>query len=370
MDDRAVARHTLVAVGVVAAVVLAFHLRDLLAIAFTALVLASAIRPRVESLRRRGLPHSAAVALVYLVLGLALAALLMLVVPRVLYFAVEVVRDDLIGRQLRALAARLTLLSWKQLDIVIPVVRFPAYLQGLIDEAGTNAGRATLPLTMAMMRGIGGFGLVLVLAYYWLLAREPTLRLALRVVPPRSRLRAVRFWTSVEQRLGAWMRGQLTVMVLMGGAVLLGLLALGVPYAIPLAVMAGLFQAVPMLGPILSYAPIVLVALTVSSGHAVLALGYLLLLQQIDNAYVTPRVMQHTTGLNPLVVILAVVAGGMLGGIVGALLGVPVAAVVHAVLDHMPLGEEDRAERGNAPTVVRHSVDDEAGGADLPEPEV
>jgi predicted PurR-regulated permease PerM len=136
----------------------------------------------------------------------------------------------------------------------------------------------------------------------------------------------------IEDKLGAWLHGQLLLSVVVGTLVYVGLFLLGVEFALPLAIIAGLLEVVPIIGPIISAIPAVLIGLTVSPLFAALIGGLYLAVQQLENQIIVPQVMKRAVGLNPLFVILAVSVGGRLLGIAGALLAVPIAVVIQLII--------------------------------------
>ena len=124
-------------------------------------------------------------------------------------------------------------------------------------------------------------------------------------------------------------------MVTIGLASLAGLLVLRVPYSLPLAVFAGLMEAIPLAGPIVGAVPAVLVSLMVSGPTALIMLGWYILVQQVEGHILVPRIMNRAVGLNPLLVILALLTGGILDGIVGALVAIPVAAAIQIIVQRL-----------------------------------
>ncbi|KKS14295.1 MAG: hypothetical protein UU67_C0003G0017 [Candidatus Daviesbacteria bacterium GW2011_GWB1_41_5] len=144
----------------------------------------------------------------------------------------------------------------------------------------------------------------------------------------------------VEEKLGAWLRGQVVLSLLIGAMTYAGLLILGVEFALPLAILAGLLEVVPVIGPIIAAIPAVLLALTVSPFQAGLVTGLYVAIQQLEGHVVVPQVMRRAVGLNPLLVILAISVGGRLLGIGGALLAVPIAVVIQLVLQETLKVEE------------------------------
>ena len=136
----------------------------------------------------------------------------------------------------------------------------------------------------------------------------------------------------IENKLGAWLRGQLVLMLIIGVATYLGLILLGVDYALALAVIAGLLEIVPILGPIISAVPALIMGFVISPVTGFAVIGLYLLIQQLESNLIVPKVMQKAVGFNPLVTIIALMVGGQLMGIVGAILAVPIVIVAVEVV--------------------------------------
>ena len=135
----------------------------------------------------------------------------------------------------------------------------------------------------------------------------------------------------IEEKLGGWFRGQLFLSLVIGVLSFIGLSILGISYALPLAVIAGVMEVIPVIGPIISAIPPILIALTISP---ILGLGVAIMyfvIQQLENHLLVPQVMKRAVGLNPLVVILTIAVGSRLLGFAGALLAVPIAVVIQIV---------------------------------------
>ncbi|MGH2543102.1 MAG: AI-2E family transporter, partial [Ardenticatenaceae bacterium] len=143
--------------------------------------------------------------------------------------------------------------------------------------------------------------------------------------------------------LGDYIRGTGLLMLAIGVATFIGLLILRVPYPLALALLAGLFEAIPMVGATLGAIPAVLVAFTVSPMTGVLTILLFTLIQFFENNVLVPRIHEHSLGLNPLLVLIAVVAGASLNGMVGALLAIPVAGALQVIARYLvvePMIEE------------------------------
>ncbi|OGK19843.1 hypothetical protein A3C23_04020 [Candidatus Roizmanbacteria bacterium RIFCSPHIGHO2_02_FULL_37_13b] len=135
-----------------------------------------------------------------------------------------------------------------------------------------------------------------------------------------------------EKRLSAWMWGEIVLMTLIGLATYFGLFILQMKYVLPLAVLAGILEIVPMIGPIISAIPAVLVALAISPVMAVYTIVLYILIQQLENNLVVPMVMRKAVGLNPIFTLIALTVGGKLGGFLGILLSVPIALILETIL--------------------------------------
>jgi hypothetical protein len=142
-------------------------------------------------------------------------------------------------------------------------------------------------------------------------------------------------WREIESRLGGYVRGELLLMTSIGVLSSLGYLAIGLPYALALGVLAGLLEFVPMVGPTLGAIPAVLVALSISPQTALLVVGYTVVLQFSENHLLVPRLMGRSVGVSPIMVILAVFSFSSLLGITGAFLAVPLAAILQVLMDHL-----------------------------------
>jgi predicted PurR-regulated permease PerM len=131
----------------------------------------------------------------------------------------------------------------------------------------------------------------------------------------------------IETKIGAWIRGQIILSLIIGGAVYIGLISLSIPYAVPLAIIAGLMESIPNIGPTVSMVPAAVVGFTISPLHGGAVILLYFLIQQFENNLIVPLVMRRAVGLNPLVIIISLMIGLALGGPAGAVLSIPVVLV-------------------------------------------
>ncbi len=171
------------------------------------------------------------------------------------------------------------------------------------------------------------------LSYYLVLERPNLHKYLLRFFENHNaEERAEGLVLAIEHQVGGWVRGELLLMAVIGVMTYFGLVLLGVPYALPLAVIAGLLELVPNLGPTMAAIPAIIIGLTISP---VVALGTLIMaviIQQLENNFIVPKIMQSATGTQPLITILVLLVGFTLGGIPGAVLGMPIYLTIQTII--------------------------------------
>lgn len=351
MNAQQVFRTTLVVLSTLVLVYFVYLVGELLLALFIAIIFASTIRPAVDKLAGRRVPRGIAATLVTLGIVGVILGLLVVVTPPLIGMTVELFQGDVIMEEIRRLSSWLTFFGWANFRIVLPTITLPAQVAGLLDEAGDTAREIAWPVAQGTIFLLGQIVLMLVMAVYWLTSREQALALLLRLSPARQRSLVGEVWNGVEASLGAYTRGQLILMVSVGAACFMGFLVLRLPYAPALAVVAGLTEAIPMVGPLIGAIPAVLLGFTVSWQTALLVAGWYVVVQQLETHLLAPRVMRRTVGLNPILVIIALIAGATLKGVRGALVAVPVAGALQVIVQHTLL----------APAIKRRAAASETG---------
>lgn len=335
-----VARAGLVLVAVGAGCYLLWRVQEVLFLLVMAILLATAIEPLVNRLRRGPFTRGSGVLAVYTLIVLAIGIPAYALVPSLLTQAasfteslperLQQLRPYVIALQPRPLESA----ALSALDNAIQAVQSPQRpAQEQIVEASATAAHTVF-----------SFITVFVLAYYWLVERAAIKRVALRAAPTRYARGVHTVWMEVEDKLGGWVRGQLILMLAVGVMATIGYMVLGLPNPALLGVVAGVFEIIPIIGPYLAFAPAVLVALAaVDATRGLEVAAYALVIQQIESNILLPRVMRRTVGVSPLTVMLGILVGGALAGLPGAFLAVPLAGAIQVVLAHA-LHSEDPSQ--------------------------
>ncbi|MGD9647597.1 MAG: AI-2E family transporter [Pirellulales bacterium] len=332
---------TLVVVGVVGAFALAYVCRSVIFYLFAGIVIATALQPLVVRLMRLGLSRASAVAVVYLSLLMSGLVAAVSVVPAL---------TDQVGRMVNRLpdtytAAREQLLEVSSEPLARMFARIPATLPGLAQReevAGDAVETAAQALNYSdlIARGLFATLATLLLAFYWSLLSERTLRAMLFAVSPERRDTVRELVEGMQGKVGAYVRGQ-GILCLMVGVMSLGAYWLiGLPSPLALAAIAGVLEAVPIFGPALGALPAAVVALSVSPGKLVWVLVAAVVIQQLENYVLVPRVMDRAVGVNGLVTLLAIAGFGSLLGIAGAVLAIPLAAILQLLLERFLLSRQ------------------------------
>jgi len=291
-----------------------FYIRDILIQLLVALLIMIILNPLVTRLSRFRIPRALSVSIVYIVvfglLGFALASILPALVEQSASFA-------------NSLPKYLEDLNIPQVVTDGVAREFTAFLGNLPSQA--------LKFSVSVFNNALAVLAVLVFAFYLLLARDKIYsRLEMVFVEEKAK-KIANALAMLEARLGGWARGQLILMVVVGLANYIGLSLLGIPFALPLAVLHGLLEIVPNIGPFLGAIPSVIVGFGISpvAGLAVTALAFLV--QQTENYVLVPKVMEKSVGISPIVTLLALLIGARLAGVAGVILSVPTVITLHVL---------------------------------------
>jgi predicted PurR-regulated permease PerM len=218
-------------------------------------------------------------------------------------------------------------------------------LQGLLSAAAGVAAQAPRLVSVAadVFSGVLYLVFTLILALYLTIDGTRVRNYILELFPFEWQPHGLKVSERIGNRLGAWARGEAVLGTIVGTLTWIGALIIGLPYAGALALIAAVGELIPNLGPIVAGVVLVLVGFATSPTQGLLALGLAIVVQQLENNLIVPRVMSQAVDLHPVVVMLAILAGGELLGIPGALLAVPVAASLSVVVTEIQ--RERRARR-------------------------
>ncbi len=290
------------------------QIRDILFLLFISFLLMTALNPLVLILEKFRIPRLLGILLIYAIIiglfGVSFAS----AIPTLISQSVKLIQD------LPSFAAR-----------VLPYWNIDA---DTLTKQMTPIGENVVKLSIGIFSNIITTLTVLVFTFYFLLERRHAEDILKTMIGEAIARQVFVVLRTIEKRLSAWVHGELLLMAFIGIFSYAGLSFLRIDFALPLALIAGLLEIVPLIGPIVSAVPAVLVALATSPLLALTVIALFFIIQQIENNILVPIVMKQSVGLSPLVTILALMVGARFAGIVGALLAVPIVLVIQVVVEY------------------------------------
>ncbi len=334
---------TLVGGGTIVLALALWKLKLLIALLFLAFIISAAMRPGVDALRRRGVPRGIGVAAHYAALALLVALFLWLVVPRALD-QVQGALGDLPTTSSELGSAARDSTGIKH-DVLLGLQR---RLKDL--PSASELVRPGLEYTFRAFELLIGVFFVLASAAYWIFERERAVDLVCSLLARPRRKKVRDTWTLIDLKLGAYVRGQGILILLVGTVLSIVFRLIGEPYWLLIGAFAGIVEIVPVIGPLSAGALAIGVGLTESIGVAAAAGIAVLAVRLLEDYLILPRVLGEAVGLSPLLVIFSVAGVGILFGGFAVILAIPIAAVLTTLIDVVVRGQ-DPAEEG-VPTVL------------------
>lgn len=303
----------------IAGIWLAMQIKTIIFMTFIAYIISVGLNKGIDKLEKKlKFPRILGVLIVYLLFIALLSLFIAFIFPPLI-------------RELSILLTSIQLPTVFQNEFKNFEVNFGS-IKGLLDTFGTSI---TTAFTIISSTFSGAFIAIItmVISLYFSL-EKPRIIDGLAELFNKERVEEIKdFFNEMDTQLGNWIRGEMILMTVVGLITFLGLIALKMPYALPLALIAGLLEIVPNIGPIFSAVPAIAVALLIFNWPIALAItGFYILVQQLENNLLVPRVMKTNVNVNPLVSILGILIGAKLFGVIGALLAVPIFIVLRTGL--------------------------------------
>jgi len=308
-----------------------WYVRDVVAIFVASLLLSSLIEPFAATLATRHIPRGLAVIIVYTILLTFVSLMTVMIVPAV-------------SEQGGQLVSNLSFSYTGAADSFGSIQRF-SQEHGLTDnltsslaslqEAFTRSVGSVFSTVKGVVGGVVATFIVMVLAYYMVVEEEKVRKYFKSLAPIEYQPYVGHLMKKMQKKMGEWLRGQLILAFVVGTLIYIGLSILGVNYALLLALLAGILEVVPYVGPVISLVPALIIGFASSPIIGVAVVLLYVLVQQIENHLLVPKIMQTVTGLNPIISILALLIGIKVAGLVGAILSIPLAMMGVVILEDL-----------------------------------
>jgi predicted PurR-regulated permease PerM len=326
-----------------------YYLRDILLVLILAIIIASAIEPGTQWFIRRRVPRILAVLLIYFATVVILvgvfyflflpllnqSAMFLSTLPG--YLGELQVWNPLQNNDLLSSSSAVQGFS-KTFSLAQIVQQINTSVQSFSEGFFSTASR--------VFGGILSFVLVVVLSFYLSVTADGVTNFLRIVTPSKNEKYILNLWKRSQHKIGLWMQGQIVLAVIIAMLVFLGLTLFGIENALLLAIIAGIFEIIPLFGPILAAIPAVTLALVTNGmSSAFLVIGLYLIIHQFENQLIYPLVVRKVVGVPPIVSILALVIGFKLAGFIGLLISVPIATMFLEFLGDVEKHKNAEAER-------------------------
>jgi predicted PurR-regulated permease PerM len=336
---------TLVVLGIVAAALALWKLKVVIALVFLGVIIAAALRPGIEALHRRGVPRGLGLLLHYLAIFSFIALLFWIAVPRALNQVESALGTNGLPTKASDLQQAANHSHGIKHTILVDLQRRLAHLP-----------RASSVVHRSVSIGLKAFEVLVAVfftfatAAYWIFERDRAVDFVASLLP-RTRRRVMRdTWHLIDLKLGAFVRGEFLLVILVGTILSLLFYAIGLPYWLLVGAFAGVVEIVPVIGPLAAGALAIAVGFT-ESWQTALAAGLCVLgVRLVEDYLIVPRVLGDAVGLSPLLVLVSVTSVGILFGGFAVILAVPIAAVLVTLVDVI-VRNHDPAEE-DVPTVL------------------
>jgi predicted PurR-regulated permease PerM len=311
-------------------VIFLYFIRDVVLVVLLSIVIASGVEPAVSWFQKRKIPRTAAVIFLYLSVFFLLGTVFYLLTPVIL-------------SEFSSFSSEIELFLEKpsQLNILNNLLSgLPASLSGLFQILSSRAAdyisgftSGFFHATAKIFGGVLSFILIIVLSFY-LSFQKKGIENFLRIVTPLPYEEyIIDLWLRSRRKIGLWIQGEFLLGAMVGMLTFLGLTILGVKYALTFALLAGVFELIPIFGPILSAIPPTLIALASNPLLALKIIILYIIVQQFENHLIYPLVVRKVVGIPPVLTILALIIGAKLAGFMGIVLAVPIVTVLVEILN-------------------------------------
>ena len=325
-------RTVLKILGVFLVLYILYLVVDILLLLFVALILAALIDPFADWFQKHKIPRALAVLVIYIILFGILTGAILLLVPIISHDLPQLMEN--LGSFWTSLQDNVW---WQKIVDGVQNVQNTLISYGVNIQEGVNSNSAGVENTLSgvfstisgFFGGVFSLVLVLVLTFYMVVQEDPLKKILRSIIPDEYIPWYAQIMKRMREKLGAWMRGQLILSLVIGVLVFIGLSILQIKYAAILGMLAAILEFIPYVGPVLAAIPALFLAF--SQGGVIKLIFVIvmyIIIQQLENHLLVPKVMQKAVGLNPVIIIVAILAGAKLAGILGVLIAIPVVTVL------------------------------------------
>ena len=291
-----------------------WQIRNILILLFISFVLMQAINPMVTRLEKFKIPRVVAILISYILIIAVVSFAVAGFVP------IFVEQTTALINTLPEFIKNVEIFSQNNIDLSSQFK--------ILETIPANVAKIAVGVVSNVFSGL----IMFVITFYLLLEKTNFPKYGDSFFGDKCKVKFLKIMNNLELILGSWVSAELLLMTVIGLLSYVGYLVLGLKYAVPLAIIAGLLEAIPTVGPTVATVLASLIALTISPLTALFTVIFGILVQQLENSFIVPKIMNKTVGLNPLITIVLIAAGGQVAGIGGALLAIPIFLTAQAII--------------------------------------
>jgi predicted PurR-regulated permease PerM len=317
--------------AIVVALLFLYFVRDIITLFFIAVLFSAVIEPMVNWLQAKKIPRWVGILLIYLALFFIVAVAVYFLIPPLEKQFTDFAKNS--PEYLGKMTAPLEKLDvfFERQNIYFDAKQITDNLNQELYGFSNNIFSKTVGLFTGFLSVI----IVLTLTFYMAVEEDGMKKFIVLIVPQRHKEYAASLVARIKAKITRWMHGQLLVMLSIFALDFIGLSLVGVPYALFLAIFAGILELIPYAGPVIAAVPGIFLGFMISPFVGLMAFLVYLVAQQFESHVIIPQIMKKAVGLNPIVIILALLIGAKLAGVVGAILSVPIATAIGLFLSDM-----------------------------------
>lgn len=318
-----------------------YLIRDILAILFISIVVASALDPWIDALQKRKIPRALGILVIYLVIIGVISLVVALIVPPIVEQVKQITSSfpDYYERLVELYS------SFQEFSNRYGVEGSVQDSLNALNNTLAQLGAGIFTASSRFFGGIVTLFAVMVIVFYMTVGEAGIKEFFRSVAPSKYQPYLVQKFNQVQNKLGLWLRGQLILSLIIFLLTFLGLTILGVKYALVLALFAGLAEFIPYVGPIIGAIPAIFLTFADSPFKTLLVIVLYIIIQQLENQIIVPKVMQKSVGLNPIVIIVVMLIGAKVAGVLGIILAVPTATIIKIFLSDFFVERKEREEK-------------------------
>ncbi len=301
-----------------------YLVRDIIVLLFLALIIAASIDPAVDWFQKKKIPRSVGASIIYVILFLIIGIIISFLIPPLTEQLKDFSQNSSQYFESIDFNSSFSDIIFRSENINDAIAK----IVGGIVVSFSSISQNIFSKTIGVFSGFISTVVVFSLAFYMVMKEDGIKKFIVSITPDKKKEYASNFTDRVEKKIGKWMGGQLFLMVFIFILDFIGLSAIGIPYALVLAILAGILEIIPYVGPVAAAIPGVVLGFFISPVTGLLALLVYIIAQQVESHIIVPQVMKKAVGLNPVATIVAILIGFKLAGVLGAIISVPAATAI------------------------------------------